>query len=391
MPAQLPPWLRQRLGSWADQGVPLAVAVFLGSRLLLQVVGVLTRGVLGPSIEDHYVWRYHENAWWDIWGVLDSGWYLWIVERGYQEVIEPGALQTNHVFFPAYPLICKLVTPLVGHPLVAGVLVSNLCFLGALLLLWSIVKQRVDARTASLVVAIAAFFPGSYVFSSMYTESLFLLLLLGCVHYALRDRWVMVGLVGALLTATRFVGLVVLLPLGLLFVERHGWASLRRARSWLRLSSLALVPLGTALYMLFLHSLVGNPLAFLDVQAGWHRSFQSPLVPLLAPFLQPSAYNTFQWLFAVACFASLAPLIKRKLWPELALALCLLGVPLLNGASYAPLESYARYTIVAYPIFLGLALAVRDRPRLRWLLMAGLAALNACMMVGWAVGSFFVM
>ena len=69
----------------------------------------------------------------------------------------------------------------------------------------------------------------------------------------------------------------------------------------------------------------------------------------------------------------------------------LLGVPLLNGASYAPLESYARYTIVAYPIFLGLALAVRDRPRLRWLLMAGLAALNACMMVGWAVGSFFVM
>ena len=391
MPAAPAPWLRQRLRVASEHGVGVVLLAFLTSRLLLQAVGLVTRRVLDSYVADHYVWTYHDSVWWDLWGVLDTGWYLGIVEQGYQAAIHPGVLQTNHVFFPAYPLVCRLVAPLVGHPLVAGVVVSNLCFIAALLLLWGIVRDRVDTPTATLVVWIAAFFPGSYVFSSMYTESFFLLLLLGCVHYALRDRWWMVGLVGAVLTATRFVGLVAVLPLGLLFIERHGWAALGRLRSWAKLSALAVVPLGTVLYMFFLHRVVGNATAFMDVQQGWHRSFQSPLVPLLAPLRQPSFYNDFQWVFAVACFASLIPVARRKLWPELALALCLLGVPLLNGAPYAPLESYARYTIVAYPIFMGLALAVGARPRLRWLLLVGMGVLNAAMMVGWAVGSFFVM
>ncbi len=386
------PTLRSRLhAALAEGGLGVVLAAVLGSRLLLLIAGLITQHLRADHMAERYVWRYHDNPLWDLWGVLDTGWYLGIVEHGYHTVIDPGVLQTNHVFFPAYPLICRLLTPLVGHPLVAGVVVSNLCFIGALLLLWRLVRDRHGAGVATATVSVAALFPGSYVYSSMYTESLFLLLLLGCIHYATRDRWLMVGVLGALLSATRFVGLVAVLPLALLWVERHGLASLRRPSSWLRLAALGLVPLGTGLYMLFLDRLVGNPTAFLDVQAGWDRAFQSPLVPLLAPLTQPTLYNLYQWAFGAACFAALIPIARRRLWPELTLALCLLGVPLLNGAPYAPLESYARYTIVAYPVFVGLALAVGERPRLRLALLVALAAVNVAMMTGWAVGSFFVM
>ncbi len=379
----------------AEQGWPVVLAAFLVSRVMLQVVGVLSRKVLGRFVAEHYVWHYHDNVWWDVWGVLDTGWYLSIVEHGYQlvtaEALAGETVRMNHAYFPAYPIISRLASVLTGHPLVAGVLVSNLCFLLSLWLLWRITRDRLDAPLATTVVFLAAFFPGSYVFSSMYTESLFLVLMLGCIHYAMKDRWLMVGLLGATLTATRLLGVVVVLPLALLYVERHGWAALRQARSWARLSALALVPLGLLLYMLFLHRLVGNPFSFMDVQTGWDRSFQGPWVPLLAPFVNPSYYNVFQWIFGACCFAALVPLVKRRMWPELSLAVCLMGVPLLNGAPYAPLESYARYCVVVYPIFYGLALWVRERPDARALLLAGMATLNGFLMVCWATGMFFVM
>jgi hypothetical protein len=380
-----------RLADWSERGVLVVLGAFLASRVALQIIGVTSRRVFWPFVKDHYVWRYHDNAWWDVWGVLDTGWYLRIVEQGYQLAPDPGALRMNHAFFPAYPLVSKLLTPLVGHPLVAGVLVSNLCFLGALFLLHSITRERLGASVAATVTLIAAFVPNSYVFSSMYTESLFLVLMLGCIHYAMKDRWLMVGLLGAALTATRLLGMVMFLPLGLLWVERHGWSSLKQARSWLRLSALGLIPGGLLLYMLFLHRLVGNALSFMQVQTGWDRVYQNPIVAILAPLWNPSTYNVYQSVYALICFAALVPLFRRKLWVELGLAIPLMLIPLFNGAPYAPLESYARYTVVVYPIFYGLALMVEGRPNARVMLIGALATVNAFQMVCWSTGMFFVM
>lgn len=372
----------------------LPAFAFLTSRLVLQLVGVLARKVLGPFVEEHYVWRYHDALGWDIWGVLDSGWYLSIVEHGYLVVENAGAAmevaKSNHAFFPAYPILVRAVTPLLGHPLVAGVVVSNLCFLGALYLLHSVVRERMDEGIARNVVLIAAFFPGSYVFSSMYTESLFLLLLLGCFHFALRDRWLMVGLLGAALTATRLVGIVVALPMAMLFIERHGWASLRRARSWLQLSALPLFGAGLLFYMVLLEQVTGEPLYFLQVQAGWGRVFQNPFTVLFVPLWHPTYYNVFQSLFGIASLLCLLPLVRLRLFPELVLAALFIGIPLSSGIPYAPLASLARYILVVYPVFMGLALLVHHRPDLRVLALASLATLNGMLMVCWATGMFFV-
>ncbi len=371
------------------------LVVFLVSRLTLQVVGVLAHKVLGPFVSEHYVWRYHDKLWLDIWGVLDTGWYLSIVEHGYQALPQTQAAgeiaRSNHAFFPAYPLLVRAVAAAVGHPLLAGVLVSNLCFLGALILLHGLVRERVSAPIASSVVLIAAFFPGSYVYSSMYTESLFLLLLLGCFHYALRGRWLMVGLLGAALTATRLVGIVVALPMAMIYLERHGLQSLRTLRTWLRLSSLSLFALGLVIYMVLLYQVVGDPWYFLEVQAGWGRVFQNPLTVLLTPLWHPTYYNIFQALFGIASLAALLPLVRRRLFPELVLALLFIGIPLSSGIPYAPLASLARYILVVYPVFIGLALLVKDRPEARAVMLAGMATLNGFLMVCWATGMFFVM
>ncbi|MFH1463175.1 MAG: glycosyltransferase family 39 protein [Pseudomonadota bacterium] len=373
-----------------ERGFTFVLGVFLASRAILELTGVLARAVLGPFVAEHYAWRYHPSAWWDIWGVLDTGWYLRIAEQGYLAASADGQGSTL-AYFPVYPMLLKALALVTGDALVAGVLLSNICFLGALWLLYDLVRARTDAQVAAGAVLLAAFFPGSYVFSSVYTESLFLLLLLGSLHYAARDRWGMAGLLGAALTGTRLLGIAALVPLGLLWVERHGWGSLRAPRSWIRLAPLALVPGGLVAFMSFLHQLTGDPLAFLHVQAGWDRGFQNPVAAFLAPLWHPTAYNRFQSLFGLGCLLALIPVARRRLWPELALALLLLGIPPFNGVAYAPLESYARYCLVAWPVFVGIALLLRDRPQARALALAALATLNGLLMAFWATGMLFVM
>jgi hypothetical protein len=382
--------LRALLTRGRESGFAFVLGVFLASRVVLEVVGVLARTVLWPFVGERYVWTYHPSPWWDIWGVLDSGWYLRIAAQGYLAGSADGQGSTL-AYFPVYPVLVKALALVTGDALVAGVLLSNLCFLGALWLLYDLVRARTDAQVASATVLLAAFFPGSYVFSSVYTESLFLLLSLASLHYALRDRWGMAGLLGAALTGTRLLGIAVLAPLALLWVERHGWVSLRRLRGWVRLAPLALVPGGLAAFMLFLDHLTGDPLAFLHAQAGWDRGFQNPVLAFLTPLWHPTSYNWFQTLFGLVCLGALVPLARRRLWPELVLALLLLGTPPFNGVPYAPLESYARYCLVAWPAFVGLALLLREHGQVRTTVIAMLATLDGLLMAFWATGMLFVM
>ena len=210
----------------------------IGSRLLVWAAGLLALGAWGAS---------SRAADFDPAGTLspygapldtlvapaarwDSVWYLAVAHSGY------GADPARAAFFPLYPLLLRAL----GSDVVAGVLLSIACLAVATLLLHRLTALELGPEAAAPAVLALALFPGSLYCSMVYSEALFLALSLGAVYAARTGRWAWAGALGALGAATRSAGVVLLVPLVLLW-----WAHSRRARdgAWL-----ALVPLGLAAF-----------------------------------------------------------------------------------------------------------------------------------------------
>jgi hypothetical protein len=220
----------------------------------------------------------------------DSVWYLMIARNGY-------GTRHSHAqaaFYPLYPLLMRVVGWVVGSPLVAGILVSLVCFLGALVLLHRLAALELGLRDARATVLLVAFFPTALFFSAVYSESLFLLVTVGAVLAARRGRWAWAGALGGLAALTRNSGVVLLVPLALLFLygpradraavpleqgggpggagRRARWRPrypLTRQALWL-----ALVPLGLAVYLGWSAIFLGDALAPYHAQALWLRHFE---------------------------------------------------------------------------------------------------------------------
>ena len=100
-----------------------------------------------------------------------------------------------------------------GNPALAGVVIANISCLGAFALLRVLVEReygRVVARRALLYLAI---FPLSFFLAAAYSESLFLLLSLATFLALSERRWLLVGVLAALTTLTRPVGILLLVPI----------------------------------------------------------------------------------------------------------------------------------------------------------------------------------
>jgi hypothetical protein len=215
----------------------------------------------------------------------DSVWYLSIAQHGYGDKVDHAQV----AFYPLYPLLMTGLGRIVGSPLVAGILVSLACFMGALVLLHRLTALELGLRDARSTLLLVAFFPTAFFFSAVYSESLFLLVTVGAFLAARRGRWEWAGLLGALAALTRNSGVLLLVPLVLLFlygpradrepVPLAAGAGLRarlRPRYPLapQLLWLALVPAGLGLYLAWSAYTFGDALAPYHAQALWLRHFE---------------------------------------------------------------------------------------------------------------------
>lgn len=212
----------------------------------------------------------------------DSVWYLRIAEHGYGDARS----HAQAAFYPLYPELMRGVGAVVGSPLLAGILVSLACFLAALVLLHRLAALELGPRAARGTVLLVAFFPTAFFFSAVYTESLFLLVSVGAFLAARSGRWALAGALGGLAALTRNSGVLLLVPLVVLFLygprsdrpadePRPAGAALRpRHRPTPQLLWLALVPLGLALYLAWSAVALGDALAPYHAQALWLRHFE---------------------------------------------------------------------------------------------------------------------
>jgi len=322
----------------------------------------------------------------------DSNWYVDLASHGYRhEAVEPA-------FFPLYPLLMRGVGELTTSVVAAGILISLAAFLVSLVLLGRLTELELGADAGRRAIVLLAFFPTAMFFSAVYTEALFLALELGAFYAARRGRWGWAGVLGALGSATRNTGALLMPALLVLYLygpradrepdmpaartpptPGRPWRAAIRPRYRLRADALwiALVPLGLVAYLAYMEAHFGDWLAPLEAQEHFRRSFEGPLSALWLgaekawesatgivsgdrPF-GPSVRKIAQ--FALACAAVAAAVgVTRRLpaayavlaWSSL---VGILSFPYPPG----PLASSARYFVALFPLFMWLAWRLHDR------------------------------
>ena len=206
-----------------------------------------------------------------LWNWWDAPHYVYIAEHGYTSV---GEGRYFIVFLPLYPFLIRLVASVLGNYEAAALVISNVASLFAGVYLYKLARIDYSHNTALRSVFYFSIFPTSYFLIAGYTESLFLLLAIGCFYYARKAKWLNAGVLGMLASATRITGLVLLPSLLYEYFSQCSKRGSRRVRDFF---SIALVSVGFLSYLIVNQVVFGDACAFLAVQhEHWYKHLAPP-------------------------------------------------------------------------------------------------------------------
>jgi Mannosyltransferase (PIG-V) len=368
------------------RGVRFSLLVFLVARLTVSLLGVV-------GVDDHQLsgrrpdliiaptpgWH---NA---IDGTFrwDAPWFREIATQGYRVDDESAA------FFPVYPVSIRALSAATGLPaLDAGLVISNLAFVAALIVLYALTTLEYDEQVARRSSILLAFFPTAFFFLAPYSESVYLLASVLSFWWARRNRWALAGVSGAVAAATRNLGFLLAVPL-LIEATRQYRVDPEGRRSRLIWACLPVV--GALSYAVYWVVRTGDPLRPIHAQGAWLRQLSFPIVTLGHGFAfavqgitdRNGVFWTVDFLLACAVLIPLAVGWRLLDKPYLAYAIVGLGVPLCFTLTSRPLVSYPRYSAVIFPVFWIVANWLRDRRAMAWvtaLSFAGYSALAVAFM-----------
>jgi hypothetical protein len=232
----------------------------------------------------------------------DSYWFMNIVDRGYQTIVPPidhKVMEVSNVaFFPAYPALASVL----HYGL--HIDTDNALLITAQIAAWGFwsyfflfcgrwnVAPTLQFFGALLIVA----HPAAFFLIAGYSESLFLMALLGFIYWSSAEGLaakIWAGLHGIVMSATRIVGIVCVAFPVVCSISATGWRGLHQPREWFRqhVSAIALMFVATSgALAFFVYSQVdwGHWNIYMLTQAaGWG------IVPDYLAVFKPSSYR---WL-----------------------------------------------------------------------------------------------
>jgi hypothetical protein len=385
-------------------GIRDCVWAFLAARIMLFAlsaiadVGLLPRPDGQPTTDSGWIISSLRPGWHVLFTATerqDALWFLRLATEGWSPQDGSAA------FFPLYPLSVRALAWIPGlGPLAAALIVANVAFFAALLLLHGLTRLELTrgtarrtpppdtvstdmadeasaATTARRTVRFAALFPTSFFFLAPYTEAPFLALSIATFWFARRDRWGAAAVAGALAALTRSVG--VLLIIGLAVESFLQWR--RDGRDLLpRIAASISVALGPLAYFLFWHFRFHDLLAPLDAQRNWNREIAFPATTLWHAARFAWTSRTY-WLIDLAVVAlavsgvALGAMARRVRASYLSYAALSVLLPLFAPLDFRPLLSMPRFVTVAFPLYWGFAAAI-DREWLPESLVTGAFAMG---------------
>jgi hypothetical protein len=357
------------------------LTVYLASRVLYLLIA------LGDVVYRHWSLKAQVSNW-------DGVWYLALAAHGYPTHVSH--LQSTLGFLPLYPLLVWLVAHVLfcGY-VVAGVLISLVGGFITTVLVQRLAAGWWDEHAGRRAGLFFCLFPGSIVFSMVYSEGLMLPLAAGCLYALERRRWVLAGLLAAGATAVAPLALAIVpacAAAAFLELRRGGWNQRGARRALL---APALAPLGLVAVGAFLWLWSGSPLASFTAQrygwderttplALWHTAKQ--LAHQIASFHgmhHPGInLNYVSGLVGAAFLAwALALLVRHRRAVGAPALWWTLGIAFLTVTS-AHVPPNPRMLLCAFPALMVVAFQLRGRAYSR------LIAISTVLLVAMSVVSF---
>lgn len=355
---------------------------FLASRIAVWIVAAISHYTM-PKGQFYYP-PGNPLDWLMQW---DARWFVGVAREGYE--FDPSRMSSVN-FLPLYPMCVRAMSALVPNLDVAAYLVTYLFCFGAAVLLWRLVRDATTGdTTANASVAFFLLGPVTVFYSSAYSEAAFLFWVLATFVAARRGRWWLAGACGIAAALSRSVGVLLVLPLAVEFLQRHRDSTAWRSpRTWLRFASCAMPVLGTIGYVAFLWWKFGDPNAYVISQThgghdrGWPWTiFSTPHFHHLLPFYKLWFGGT---AIAGVILTVAVPLLRLPLsFSVFSIAMSVLYLSINN------LEGIPRFFSIVFPFYAVLGIV---RARWRWtgtVLLAVSGALMAMSVALFANGYWF--
>ena len=414
-----------RAGAWTSDAILFPLFVGLVHFLLVQIPATLSYiyGTIKPDGPKSAAYqlplpRLDGLAHWLVEPLRqwDGTWYALIADTGYAPI---NNFKAKAAFWPLYPKLMDWGSRLTGwSTATVGYVIANLCFFGALILLYRLVSLDFDEKIARRTLWALALFPTAFFFNAVYTESPFLLLAVATLLAARMREWWFAGIFGLLAALTRSQGVMLLAPMAVLFLQQYGW----NPRRWFPQAFPAALPaLGPFIFGWHLTTVGAKFWDFVSVQEQWYRFSAMPWTTLrcaaegcqahVPQYTKDTGHEFFpvrgadwSWLHQIlnhfnwATFTSVAwrtdlansdtielvvtiaafiiAFIGLKKLPLYYSAYVFppLIVPLFSPGGVHPLMSMPRFVLPLFPLFVVIALFVRNRTL--GLVLAGLSAIG---------------
>src|SRR5947208_6119087 len=346
---------------------------WISGLLLTAVQLAMAIGLLAPegSVSDRYSTLIQH----------DSYWFMNIVDRGYQTIVPPidhKVMEVSNVaFFPAYPAIAAALRYGLNIDTGTALLITaQLAAWG----FWSYFFLFCDRWKVSPALQVCGALlilvhPAAFFLVAAYSESLFLMALLGFIYWSTADgraAKVWASLHGIVMSATRIVGIVCAAFPAVRSLFTEGREGLRGPRAWFckhgsAIGLMLVATLGALSFFIYCQLRWGHWDVYMLTQAaGWG------IVPDYLAVFKPSSYRWLvpalnnpteasqmsmtlgALLFGIIALCELLPAIRRLAdWPtRVGIYFCAAVIYYISisGVACVEMESMLRYEFCVHAL-----------------------------------------
>lgn len=301
-----------------------------------------------------------------LWQNFDGYHYQYIAHHGYG--------QFEQAFFPLFPLTLSLLEKIFPLPsMYAGLVLESIFLLLGLFVFIKLLRFDFSIQTSRWIVGFFLFFVTGFFLGSVYTESLFLLLVFTSLYFSRKNKFFLASVCAGLASATRLVGVFLVVAILIeYFIYLHKFHErVYRKENILRICMIVTLSVsGLVSYMVFLWKAYGDPLLFVHTLGSFNTGRTTSSIVLLPQvifryikiFLHTPVWThnfllAFLELAVTLLFLGVLVIFWKKVrLSYLAFSILALLLPTISGT----LTSMPRYALVAFPLF-GIVGAVESK------------------------------